>query len=287
MLNWRFAAAFAIVIAAVAAASPARAAGGCAAQSVIGGTCGALTSVGAEVRADRSTTGSAATHVPQITAYLNGAPLYDGDRGLTGHCITQGATRNPAAASADAVCVSFPAADAGTPAVSMADVAGFPPHPTGLTVEPANWMLRDAPTNFVVDAGEHVVSSTLLGRAAEVRYTPVGYGFDYGDGATATSGTGGDTWADLGLHEFSETATSHVYSVRGRYTVTATADYTAEYRLDGADWIPIDGILPVSTSVERPAVTIDPVLVRGPCERYPGDPGCPLWNPDAAQPWIR
>lgn len=163
--------------------------------------------------------------------------------------------------------------------VSIRDVATFIPRGTSLRMEPARWMLRDSPTNFIATAKEHVVSATLLGRPAEVRFTPTGYTFDYGDGTSRSTTTGGASWADLGLDEFSETATSHVYTHRGEYTVTASAIYVAEYRIDGGSWIGITGSIAIPTTHTGRAVTIDNVLVRGTCMQYPTDPGCPLWDP--------
>ncbi|NQX27709.1 hypothetical protein HQQ81_10185 [Microbacteriaceae bacterium VKM Ac-2854] len=273
MVNRRLLAA-ALVVVALATAIAAPAATAC--VIAIQGTKACLGEGGATVATNAPGTDNNATP-PQPTAYLDGQPLYDGALGLSGHCISQGIKRP--GGPVDAVCVSFPLGDPGAPAVTLADIANFPPHPTGLTMQPAHWMLRDAPTNFVVSAGEHVVAATLLGQPAEVRYTPIGYSFDYGDGTTGHTDSGGATWADLGLDEFSETTTSHVYTKRGFYDVTASVDYTAEYRIGGGGWTPIPGTLPVPTTHTGRTVTIDTVLVRGTCDEYPEDPGCPEWDP--------
>lgn len=221
--------------------------------------------------------GGGETAPPRLTAYLDGEPLYDGALGLSGYCISQGIKRP--VGPFNGVCVSFPRADPGVPAITLADIANFPPNPTALTMQPAHWMLRDAPTNFIVTAGQHTVTATLLGQPAEVRYAPIGYHFDYGDGATGQSESGGASWADLGLDEFSETATSHVYTKRGSYNITADVEYTAEYRIGAGAWTPIAGTLPVPTTHTGRTVTIDTVLVRGTCDEYPEDPGCPGWDP--------
>ncbi|MDJ0378192.1 hypothetical protein [Cryobacterium sp. PH31-L1] len=60
-------------------------------------------------------------------------------------------------------------------------------------------------------------------------FTPVGYHWNYGDGSTMSSPTGGASWADLGLTEFSTAPTSHKYTAKGTYTVTLTVDYRADY----------------------------------------------------------
>lgn len=163
--------------------------------------------------------------------------------------------------------------------VTIRDVATFIPHDTTLTMEPAHWMLRDSPTNFIARAGEHTITTPLLGQRADVRFTPIGYSFEYGDGGTRITDNGGNTWTDLGLDEFSETDTSHTYTQRGDHTITASAVYAADYRINGGPWTPITGTVSIPTTLTARTITIDPVLVRGTCQEYPTDPGCPGWDP--------
>ncbi|NQX12286.1 hypothetical protein HQQ80_11665 [Microbacteriaceae bacterium VKM Ac-2855] len=166
------------------------------------------------------------------------------------------------------------------PTVTIRDLATFLPASTTLTMEPAHWMLRDRPTNFIAHAQEHTVTGTLLGQQADVRFTPTNYTFDYGDGTTTTTETGGATWKELNLPEFSTTKTSHTYTQRGNHTITASANYVAAYRLNGGPWTAVTGTLTSPTTHTGRTLTINTVLVRGTCTDYPTDPGCPDWNPD-------
>ncbi|NQX28314.1 hypothetical protein HQQ81_13285 [Microbacteriaceae bacterium VKM Ac-2854] len=172
-----------------------------------------------------------------------------------------------------------PAVTATQRTITIRDLATFIPSATTLTMEPAHWMLRDAPTNFIAHAEQQTVTAPLLGQQADVRFTPIGYTFDYGDGSTKTTDIGGDTWTNLGLDEFSETETSHVYTKRGYYDITASAVYIAEYRINSGGWTAVDGTISIPTTHTGRTVTIDTVLVRGTCDEYPEDPGCPGWDP--------
>jgi hypothetical protein len=160
-------------------------------------------------------------------------------------------------------------------AVSMAQVAAFYPVAPGTSGEPAGWAVAGLPKNLVSGAAVNTASGTLLGRPAQVRFTPVSWGWDYGDGSSATTRTGGDTWQHLGLHDFSTTATSHVYAARGTYSVHTTVTYTALYRVGAGGWSPVSGTLvlraqDVTVDVRQPA----PVLVQNGCDANPVGPGC-------------
>ena len=108
------------------------------------------------------------------------------------------------------------------PDVTPADLASFRPAPPSLTGEPTGFGVVGTPTNVVAAASEQTLPGTLLGWDVTVRFTPAGYVFDYGDGATARVTTGGSSWAALGQAQFTPTATSHVYRERGTYPVIVT-----------------------------------------------------------------
>lgn len=137
--------------------------------------------------------------------------------------------------------------EAVVPTVTIHDVASFAPDAPTVTTEPRVWGLRNAHTNVIADAAGHTRTGTLLGQAAAVNFIPVGFTIDYGDGTTATTASGGDTWADLGLAEFSKTTTSHRYTEVGTKTITAEVEYAAEYSLNGGAWIPVAGTLSIPT----------------------------------------
>ncbi|MHA7986190.1 PKD domain-containing protein [Rathayibacter sp. CAU 1779] len=159
--------------------------------------------------------------------------------------------------------------------VSMSDLASFYPQAPTVLGEPNGWAIVGLDANFVSQAPEHVASGVLLGQPASVRFTPVRFAWDYGDGTGAAGANGGATWKDLGLPEFSPTATSHVYEAPGSYPVRLTVSYTATYRIGDGPWSGVPGSLnlsaPTFTVVAGDAKT---VLVQRTCQADPTGPGC-------------
>lgn len=131
--------------------------------------------------------------------------------------------------------------------VTISDIASFTPDAPTVATEPGAWGILKLHTNVIASAAQHVRSGTLLGGPAEVNFIPIGFTFDYGDGQATTTATGGDTWAALGLAEFSKTATSHRYTTPGTKTIAAEVTYAAEYRVGGGDWRPVVGTLSIPT----------------------------------------
>lgn len=163
----------------------------------------------------------------------------------------------------------------GIPPVTIRDIATFIPTPGRQQMEPDGWAVAGLDTNFYAITSAHVVSGTLLGRPAEVRFTPMSYRWNYGDGTTATTSSKGDTWAALGIAEFEPTSTSHVYEQVGDYRITLSIVFVAEYRFDGSAWRPVIGslTLPANDLYIR-AGTAKTVLVEQDCLANPGGPGC-------------
>lgn len=168
-------------------------------------------------------------------------------------------------------------APAGTPGITIRDVASFRPELAVLRSEPDGWAVRGLDANILATGGSSIRTGELFGVTAEVRFTPVAYTFDYGDGsAPLNTATPGATWEALGLAEFDPTATSHVYDSAGTYTVTLLVDYAAEYRVGGGDYILIPGTLaipstPIQIVVADSATT---ALVDRSCRADPSGPGC-------------
>lgn len=163
----------------------------------------------------------------------------------------------------------------GTPAVTLSDIATFRPQPGTDHMEPNGWTVAGLDTNFYALAAPQLVPGTLLGRPAEVRFTGVGFHWDYGDGATADRGTAGATWDQLRTAEFDPTPTSHVYRALGHYTVRLRIDFRAEYRFDGPDFVPIDGTIALPADDLRIMVgDAKTVLVDRDCTAAPSGPGC-------------
>ncbi|MGG7450832.1 hypothetical protein ACQ3HE_08055 [Plantibacter auratus] len=181
-------------------------------------------------------------------------------------------------------CYTFTPGDLGTDLaaapvaqpVTIRDVASFAPAAPTVTTEPAAWGVRGLHTNVIAAASGHTRTGTLLGQVAEVNFIPVGFTYDYSDGDTTTTRTGGSTWAALGLAEFSKTPTSHRYTTVGTKTITVEVEYAAEYRIGDSEWLPVVGTLSIPTE-EPHAVQIvrnSTVGVDKPCR--PGKPaiGC-------------
>ncbi|WP_022888572.1 PKD domain-containing protein [Agromyces italicus] len=159
--------------------------------------------------------------------------------------------------------------------ITLRDIASFRPAKPGNEMEPGGWAVAGLPANFVADAPAEVVAGTLLGRRAEVRFTPVGFRWVHSDGTTVTSSTSGASWERLGLREFSPTETSHVYAEPGEYTVTLEVALAAEYRFGGSAWQAIAGTLAVAGEPQQVLVgEVDTVLTTDDCRANSAAPGC-------------
>lgn len=158
--------------------------------------------------------------------------------------------------------------------VTMSDLARFVPATATVVGEPDNVAVVGLPANFVSSAATETIPGSVLGRALTIRFTPVSYAFDYGDGARRTSTTPGAAWDASGQPQFTPTDTSHVYRKPGIFTVTATVTYSADIDL-GTGWIPINGRLtgpPASQQIR--VVKAYTALVEGTCMERPRAPGC-------------
>ena len=171
------------------------------------------------------------------------------------------------------VCDAEP--DPGIPTITLRDIASFVPTPGRQQMEPDGWTVAGLDTNFYAITGPHVVGGTLLGRPAEVRFTPTAYRWAYGDGTSSTRTTKGGTWAALGVAEFEPTPTSHVYERLGDYTITLSIVFTAEYRFAGGPWTPIAGTITLpANDLHLRVGTAKTVLVEHDCRANPNGPGC-------------
>jgi len=159
--------------------------------------------------------------------------------------------------------------------VRVSDLVSIPAeHPTQ-GMEPDGWLVVGVPTNFFATASSHVHAGPLLGAPAEVRFTPVEFRWDYGDGTSRTSATGGGSWASLGLVEFSETPTSHIFDKSGTLSIGLAVSYAAEFRFAGGDWRPVLGLVAVPTGpISAIADRAGTVLVADNCSANPEGPGC-------------
>jgi hypothetical protein len=160
-------------------------------------------------------------------------------------------------------------------AVSLEDVAGFVPRTASIRSQPNGWALVGAPMNLLTDAAPQVVDGTLLGRPAQVRFVPVAFTWDHGDGTSTMVEGPGASWRDLGQHDFTSTPTSHVYDSMGDRQIALTIAYAPSYRSDGGGWQQIAGTLPVQVGpVTIHVLEGSTVLVDGVCGSPDAGPGC-------------
>jgi len=165
-------------------------------------------------------------------------------------------------------------AEAAPLVVTIEDLASFRPAQPAVVSEPGGFAIVGLPANFVSGATAHVVGGVLLGRPAEVRFTPVSSTWDYGDGVTGNAPGAGATWGELGAESFTATPSSHVYGSSGTVGVEVTVTYSAEYRFAGPTWNPVAGtVAATSASVPLRVVAAATMLVPGDC-RGTGGPGC-------------
>lgn len=163
----------------------------------------------------------------------------------------------------------------GAPVVTIADVASFVPTLEWPTSEPSGWGIAGLPVNLVGPAGSSVVGATLLGAPAEVRFTPVRWVWDLGDGTVREAPVPGRSWGELGVGEFSATDTSHVYAARGTYRVGLTVVLAAEYRVGGGAWLPVPGtVAAAAPGFDLVIAAASTVLVDRDCRTGAPGPGC-------------
>ncbi|PZQ91929.1 MAG: hypothetical protein DI534_03010 [Leifsonia xyli] len=159
--------------------------------------------------------------------------------------------------------------------VTLNDIARFRPTPGVQRMEPDGWVVVGLPANIYSLVDPQVVPGELLGQPAEVRFTPVAWNWNYGDGDAATRTTKGGTWSALGLREFDATPTSHTYLRNGSYTIRLTITYRAEYRFAGGPFVPIAGTITLpANELNITAGGAKTVLVDRDCTRAPAGPGC-------------
>lgn len=160
------------------------------------------------------------------------------------------------------------------PTATLSDVASFAPVLTPVAGEPGGFGIVGMPVNFVAEAATHSATGELFSLPVTVRFTPVAFVFEHGDGTSRTSTTGGATWAALGLPQFSATPTSHAYAARGVYAARVAVRYSAAVDF-GTGWRDVAGLLelagPTSTITVLEART---ALVQHTCTERPTGPAC-------------
>lgn len=224
--------------------------------------------------ADKISTGCINGGVVNVIG-TSGTPGSPGSSGGTHPTGTSGSAGSGAPVIWKCLEVTCASDSPGAAPITLRDIASFRPTPGVQYMQPDGWTVPGLDTNFYAVTGVHIVEGRLLGQSASVRFTPVSWHWDYGDGRTANLPTKGDTWAALGVSEFDPTPTSHVYAQEGTYTIRLVIDFRAEYRFAGSPFYPIDGVIPLPANDLH--ITVDgakTVLVEHDCGVNPVGPGC-------------
>ena len=159
--------------------------------------------------------------------------------------------------------------------ITLNDIKAFTPVVGVSHMQPKGWMVVGLDANFFVTGGASVKNGELLGFDASVRFTPVRWRWNFGDGDGATRASPGASWAAQNIEEFDATPTSHVFDQAGTYTINLEIDYSVDYQFNGSGWVPIEGILTVaSNDLVATAGTAKTVLVDRNCVQNPRGPGC-------------
>ena len=150
-----------------------------------------------------------------------------------------------------------------TTAVSGAsDQAAFTPNQVGISSSSSSGLVGQA-VIFGAIAGQHSRSGVILGKYAQVDFTPVSYDWS-SDSEVGSGGSFAASWTTEGVH-----------------SVSLTVTYAVSYSF-GVGWIDA-GMIPstASTSVSVTSVTLGtpakrspPLLVSGNCSIRPGSYGC-------------
>lgn len=163
----------------------------------------------------------------------------------------------------------------GIPPVTARDLASFAPARPSLGSEPEGVGVVGMPANFVASAAPQTIAGTLFGRPVTVQFTPSAFVFDYGDGATGRSMSGGASWQNLGQAQFTPTPTSHSYGERGTYDVSVTIEYTAAVDFGTGSWFPVRGVVTATTAGYPVEIfEVRTALVDKTCLENPSGPGC-------------
>lgn len=160
------------------------------------------------------------------------------------------------------------------PRPTLSDLASFRPNAPTVRGEPAGIGLAGMATNFIARAESQVLTGTLFDRPVSVQFVPAGYEFDYGDGSSRSSDSGGNAWQQLGNDQFTPTSTSHAFRQPGNYEVTVTVLYSASVSFFEGIWLPVDGYVRASTSYPVRVLEVHTALVGRTCLENPAGVGC-------------
>jgi len=160
------------------------------------------------------------------------------------------------------------------PEPTLEEVVSFAPSLAPLTAEPAGIGIAGLPVNLVARASTHTQRGELFDLPVTVRFRPVSFRFDYGDGTSRALDTGGRTWSSLDAPQFTPTATSHIYTERGTYTVRASVSFRADVDF-GNGWERVPGALALPVGdAQIEILAAHTALVERTCGEDPRGIGC-------------
>ena len=151
-------------------------------------------------------------------------------------------------------------------ATSFASAAvSFSPNPLKASVYPASQLPAGETFTFGANPSLHYGSQVVLGRQAEVQFSPAGVGWQFSDG-TRIQGV----------------EIKRSFEQTGKYQAWAIANYFVSYRVVGETaWQAVAGqisvlsnVLDLDVSVKIPAVPPKLLLVGGECSANPKSWGC-------------
>jgi hypothetical protein len=148
-----------------------------------------------------------------------------------------------------------------TPPSHASQLKGFRPDTPSIAIEPSAWSLPTLAVNIYARAERHRVNGELLGWPVVVRFTPVAFHWNYGDGTGRSLTSAGSSLSAQGKQQFDATQTSHVYRRPGVYTVSLQVDYRVEFQFDGGSFRDIKGVVSARASSRAIEVlTVSPLL---------------------------
>lgn len=143
------------------------------------------------------------------------------------------------------------------------DQAAFTPNPVGISQSASSGVVGQA-FFFGAIAGAHTRSATILGKAAQVSFTPVSYDWSSDEGESGCGGSFSASWGSEGSH-----------------SVSLTVGYSVSYTI-GDGWIDAGqisssasaGVVVSATQIVPVTKSAPPLLVSGNCTVRPGTYGC-------------
>ena len=132
-----------------------------------------------------------------------------------------------------------PVAPVVTPGMVLEAFRRIPLPASVLRVQPPEGeTLVNFETNFYTEAEPFSPSVRLLGQRVDLRIWPSSYTWVYGDGESRTGASPGAPYPDLEV--------THVYLRKGRVAPWVDTTWSAEFRVGGGGWRPVDGTVTIT-----------------------------------------